>query len=226
MTPKLRSGIEKWGEGVLDKLGADVTFEIRNPLVDLYLDAWREQKLVGITRTARDAVTATLQNAAAEGLGIEAAKRALREKFEDMSVSQARMIARTEVVGASNAANLAAYQISGLVDGKEWLAVQDDSTRESHSDMDGQVRGISEEFKSPSGATTQGPGLFGVAGEDINCRCAVRPKLNDLASPSGEERAIEWRAYDKSLRPWENEIEDAASKVYGEWLGDAIRALG
>ncbi len=170
-------------------------FDLRNPLIDDYLDSWREQSIVGITKTARDQVTDILQQAVKEGVGIDEMKRRLRETFEGWTDSKAATIARTEVVGASNSANLAAYQMSGLVDSKEWLAVQgDDATRESHEQLDGSVVGIVDEFHSISGHSAQGPGLFGIAEEDINCRCTVLPKMNDTASPQGEARGLEWES--------------------------------
>lgn len=217
--------MQAWGESVLDQLGADVSFTLKNPLVDDYLDAWREQKIAGITKTTRDQVTALLQNASAEGVGIDEMKRRLRETFEGWTSSKAETVARTEVVGASNAANLAAYQISGLVEGKEWLAVQDENTRESHSEMDGQERSIHDAFDSPSGNSAQGPGLFGVAAEDINCRCTVIPRVKSKALTK-EERAVEWKKYDVNLRPWEKDIAEAMAQVIGAWLGDVISALG
>lgn len=226
VTPAIKRGIEKWGSQVLSKLGAEVAFDLRNPIVDEFLDAWREQQIVGITRTTRDQVTALLQNAVAEGVGIDEMKRRLRSTFEGWTSTKAETIARTEAVGSSNAANLAAYQISGLVDGKEWLAVQDDSTRESHAELDGQQRGIREQFQANNGASTQGPGLFGLPEEDINCRCTVRPVIKDAVSPAGEERAIEWRAYVANLKTLEDDIGDAAAKAIAGWLSDVIGALG
>lgn len=226
VTPELTRGIVKWGERVLSSLGSEARFDIRNPLVKDYLDAWREQRIVGITDFTRDEVTFLLRDAVAEGVGIDEMKRRLRGFFEEGAAYRAERIARTEVVSSSNAANLAAYQISGVVDGKEWLAVQDDRTRESHADLDGQRRGIAEEFQAPNGAHAQGPGLFGIPEEDINCRCTVRPVLADLASPTGEARAAEWRDYDASLGPWEKDVRKATEGVFGLWLGDAMRALG
>ncbi len=219
--------MEKWGQRVLNKLGSDVKFDLRNPLIGDYLDAWREQSIVSITRTARDQVTSTLQQAVKEGVGIDEMKRRLREQFEGWTDTKAQTIARTEVVGASNSANLAAYQLSGLVDSKEWLAVQgDDATRETHEQLDGQVVGITDEFQSDSGANTQGPGLFGIAAEDINCRCTVLPKMNDTTSPVGEARAVEWKGFIAQLQPFEDDTKDATARVIGQWLGDAIQALG
>lgn len=226
VTPVLEDGINSWGEGQLAKLGSEADFDMRNPLISDYLDAWREQSIVGITQTTRDQVTALLQDCVAEGIGIDEIKSRLRDTFEGWTSTKAATVARTEVVSASNSANLAAYQISGLVDSKEWLSVQDGETRDTHRELDGQVRGIAEDFDSSSGATAQCPGSFGIAEEDINCRCTVRPRMNDLASPIGEERAIEWRGFVAALQPFEDNVQAAVAKVLGQWLGDVVSALG
>lgn len=226
VTETIVKTIESWGAHTLTELGSTARFDVRNPLVTDYLDAWQEQRLVGIVDTTRADITTVLQNAVAEGVGIDEAKRRLRGYFEEAADVRAERIARTEIVSSANAANLAAYQISGLVDAKEWLAVQDGQTRDSHRALDGQQAGIAGEFVSISGATTQGPGLFGVAEEDINCRCAVRPVIKDLASPTGEERALEWRKYDAELTTYQGAIKGSAARVFAEWLGDAVLALG
>lgn len=217
--------MQAWGEKQLKKLGADAAFDLRNPIIGEFLDAWREQSITSITRTARDQVTSLLQDAVNEGVGIDEMKRRLREQFEGWTSTKAETIARTEVVGASNSANLAAYQISGLVDAKEWLAVPDSETRETHRALDGQQRGIREAFTSESGNSAQGPGLFGVAAEDINCRCAVKPVIKDAAALTAEERALEWRAFDAALLPFERDVADACAKTIGGWLGDVVQAL-
>lgn len=217
--------MEEWGSDVLSSLGSDNPIEMRNPLIQDHLDSWREQRIQGITDTTRDRVTSILRDAVEEGVGIDEMKRRLRGYFEEAADYRAERIARTEVVSSSNAANLAAYQISGLVDKKEWLAVQDSSTRETHSDMDGQRRDIKEEFVSPSGARAQGPGLFGDPAEDINCRCTVRPIVNEAASPVGEERAAEWKSYTGKLEKWDKRVTSKMARVFGLWLGDAISAI-
>ncbi|WP_415321397.1 phage minor head protein [Clostridium perfringens] len=53
---------------------------------------------------------------------------------------------------------------------KKWLSTLDNKTRCLHRALDGQVKGINEEFEI-SGYTALEPRLFGVASMDINCRC-------------------------------------------------------
>ena len=57
---------------------------------------------------------------------------------------------------------------------KQWDSTIDKSTRSSHVALDGQLREINQPFKSPkTGNTAMYPGSFGIASEDINCRCVV-----------------------------------------------------
>lgn len=57
---------------------------------------------------------------------------------------------------------------------KQWDSTIDKRTRSSHVALDGQLREINQPFKSPkTGNTAMYPGGFGVASEDINCRCVV-----------------------------------------------------
>ena len=57
---------------------------------------------------------------------------------------------------------------------KQWDSSIDRRTRKSHAALDGQLRELDQPFKSPtSGHTAMYPGGFGIASEDINCRCVV-----------------------------------------------------
>lgn len=57
---------------------------------------------------------------------------------------------------------------------KQWDASIDRRTRKSHAALDGQLRELDQPFKSPTnGHTAMYPGGFGIASEDINCRCVV-----------------------------------------------------
>lgn len=62
---------------------------------------------------------------------------------------------------------------------RTWMTTLDGRERDTHHEMDGQIRGMEEEFESPSGATALIPGSFGVAEEDINCRCVVDVTIDE-----------------------------------------------
>lgn len=60
---------------------------------------------------------------------------------------------------------------------KEWISTLDGVTRETHVELDGQIRELDEYFEIPStGAKAMYPGGFGIASEDINCRCCMNQR--------------------------------------------------
>lgn len=55
---------------------------------------------------------------------------------------------------------------------KQWDAVLDDRTRETHRMLDGQIRELDESFEV-NGKKADAPGMFGDPAEDCNCRCCL-----------------------------------------------------
>lgn len=96
--------------------------------------------------------------------------------------SLARMytIARTEghrVTSESEMDCMYAAKSKGADVVKEWVSTLDSVTRQTHVELDGQVRELEEYFVIPSsGAKAMYPGGFGIACEDINCRCCMNQR--------------------------------------------------
>ena len=98
------------------------------------------------------------------------------------SLKRAMLIARTEASRAATQGQLALYEEAesdGIEMTRIWSAALDDRTRDAHGEMDGKhadkdglfhYEGSDPAF---SGMTTEGPGLWGDAAMDINCRCRV-----------------------------------------------------
>lgn len=89
------------------------------------------------------------------------------------ALGRAKLIVRTEGNRIANAARLetartAKQQGADLV--KQWDSTMDKKTRPHHVQLDGQVRELDEPFEV-DGRKAQAPGRFGIASEDINCRC-------------------------------------------------------
>lgn len=87
--------------------------------------------------------------------------------------SNAKRIARTEghriqQASTMDAQNAAKAKGADVV--KQWDATMDGKTRTTHRQLDGQIREIDEDFEI-GGMKAKAPGHFGIAGEDINCRC-------------------------------------------------------
>ena len=66
----------------------------------------------------------------------------------------------------------------------------------NHVKMEGQSVPVNEPFTLPSGATAMSPGMSGVAGEDINCRCFVSYEVRK-ASTNSNDKLQEYRSIDR-----------------------------
>ena len=98
------------------------------------------------------------------------------------AMNNAMRIARTEGHRIQNRAqmdtlNKAKEKGADVV--KQWISTLDDRTRETHKILDGQIREI-EGYFEVNGHKAKYPGGFGVASEDIHCRCCMgqRAKWN------------------------------------------------
>lgn len=96
-------------------------------------------------------------------------------KVRGGALYDAYRIARTEGHRITNAATYDAQtkaKEKGADVVKQWDSTMDRRTRKHHTELDGQLRELDEPFEV-AGRKAMYPGGFGVASEDINCRCAV-----------------------------------------------------
>ena len=54
---------------------------------------------------------------------------------------------------------------------KTWHTQLDNRVRDTHDYLEGMTKPLNEEFHTYNGDSAQHPGGFGIASEDINCRC-------------------------------------------------------
>lgn len=105
--------------------------------------------------------------------GIAAGMTGDYSKMRGGALGKAMTIARTEghrisTASAHDAAVKSKEAGADVV--KQWDAALDRRTRPHHSQLDGQIRELDEPFEV-AGRKAMYPGGFGVASEDINCRC-------------------------------------------------------
>lgn len=125
----------------------------------------------GITSTTRSLLRILLRDALAEGLGTAEIARRITAEFEAFTTTRAELIARTEVIRASNFGNQQAARATGLNLEREWVAVTDSRTRDAHSRADGQRAAMGSPF-IVNGEPLMYPGdPRGSAGNTIQCRC-------------------------------------------------------
>lgn len=172
LTPEARKVISEIGNAELAELGLSIDFNMLNPEVPRFLEKFGGDRITKINTTTRDAVRSELIEGVRAGEGIEKLRRRINGVMADATTWRARTIARTESVMAQSFASRTAWIQSGLISQKQWLSVIDGDTRDTHIDLQGQVVGVDKEFTSSDGDTGQGPGDFGLARNNINCRCA------------------------------------------------------
>lgn len=146
-----------------------------------------------------------------EGESVPDATRRLANTLGQSNMRVMTRYARTALTCAQNAGRLESMKkaaAKGIHIQKKWLATLDERTRESHRDLDGQVRELNQDFRSPLGRISY-PGDITANPADVwNCRCTmeyVYPDFADLIrNPQrreniGNKRVIPYMTY----REWE-----------------------
>lgn len=158
-----------------------------------------------------------LQDALAEGVsegeGIpELAKRIDALYLDSIIPNRSKVVARTEVVSASNRtafeAGLAFQEDTGQKLNKVWLATGGPRTRPHHAEADGQEVPIDEPFVV-GGVEMDHPGSDGPAAEVCNCRCSLfyrRVKKQESSTDEEKRRNRRvskdgYRAYMEAVLP-------------------------
>lgn len=118
-----------------------------------------------------------------DGWSIVRTARAIQDSMSNLSRTRAVRIARTEVLGAMNGGQVAGIaQIeaeSGLAMTKEWISVHGSTTRETHSEADGQEVPVNGQF-TVGGYPCRFPGDWTLpASERVNCQCGILSGILD-----------------------------------------------
>jgi SPP1 gp7 family putative phage head morphogenesis protein len=125
-----------------------------------------------------DQVAEAITRGLIQGTGYRETAKQIKDIFEG-SFNNAMRVIRTESTRNLTEGDLEAYdraEKSGIEGVKTWLSTFDGRTRDSHARLNGK-EADSKGFFNADGNKTQGPGLWGVASEDIQCRCTTYYKL-------------------------------------------------
>lgn len=153
--------------------------EAADPIMDV---VWRN--LTNLGDQLFDEVAAEIQEGARAGESVEAITLRV-QRVVGNAEWRARRIARTEMNRASNNASLAEMLFSGLNGHKMWVANEDNRTRPTHHEADGQTVELAETF-DVGGFPLLYPGdPAGPPQETINCRC-------DLTHVVPTEQTPDW----------------------------------
>jgi len=215
LTPEVKRIIEAWGAKTSAELGLAPSFDLLNPRVVEYIDGFSGQKVVGINDTSKRLLRSTLRAGVIGGEGAEDIARRVSNAFDSFADTRALAIARTEVTSAANFGTYMAHSASGVVEEREWIATMDGLARDTHAGLDGAKVGIDESFTSSSGARTRYPGGFGIAAEDVNCRCITVAVIKDPEkSMTHEDRLAVWKSFVAETDKDEERVASAARRAF------------
>lgn len=172
--------------GVLSRSWRRVT-EAGDPNLDPWTSSYLNEagnRLVRLPDEVYGLIVATVEEGIREGRSLdrvtESVNLILTATGSERWPNRARVVARTETMGAVNAgvfraAQLDAEQRGDLAPFKVWIATDDSRTRPTHVAADGQRTLLSEPFVV-GGARLMFPGdPRGPANEVIQCRCTILP---------------------------------------------------
>lgn len=154
----------------------------------LFTDAMREmledqgaQLVKNANNTTKRHIAAELKIGTGAGEGVDQIAKRIEGVFRVRSKVHARTIARTEILKASQTAQLAGFESSGVVERKAWNTNRDPEVRDAHAFAEGQSREL-DGFFDLGGELADAPGIGAggsalSAGNSINCRCFLTPVL-------------------------------------------------
>jgi SPP1 gp7 family putative phage head morphogenesis protein len=156
-----------------------LSYGLLNPKV---IQAAVENPIAGLTlseslKANRASIITSIKSNIIQGLMQGESYKTMADRVKtvlDNDAAKAMRIVRTEAGRAKSAGTLASMEHGadrGVKMKKMWVATQDERTRDTHAELDGQTVDMDEDFESTSGSTGPAPRMFGDPAEDINCRC-------------------------------------------------------
>jgi len=124
-----------------------------------------------VNKTTEEMIKRVIAEGIDEGEGHNEISKRIKEVYTEREKRGAERIARTEMTSASGEADIESFKQGGL-EKKEWKATEDDRTRDSHLEVDGEVVELDKEFSNG----LKFPGDPSADPEEVcNCRCTLLP---------------------------------------------------
>lgn len=151
------------------------------------------------------------------------------KNISNAGMNNAYRIARTEghriqSQSAMDAANKAKEKGADVV--KQWDASLDSRTRPHHAMLDGQIKELDKPFEV-AGLKAMHPSGFGIASEDINCRCALLTRarwaldddelatLKERADYYGLDKSKDFEEFKKNYKDNLKNMENGSNNIIG-----------
>lgn len=204
-------------------------FDVRETIAYRLIRERGARNMRHVNQTVQDRVRDTLTRVIADGGNVNDAWLALQETIDGLTADHARVIARTEIMGAQRYGKQAlAESIPDIAGGKGWHSRKlKGRTRPWHDAMDNKVVPVSESFVVPAtgakGQPRDYPKRAFVVGEDqpFNCMCDQRIVLKeDLPTDATGLRSIRCLSVSSPPSPRQQEV----LAKHGE-TGETVREL-
>lgn len=188
MVPFIREIV--WGSGreALDYVGVGGDLNLATETAVEFLRVHATELMKEINNTTREKLKTSLAEGVKNGDSIPELQKRVKDIFTEATTTRTEMIARTEVLRASNFGTEEAYRQSNVVSGKEWLTAVDDKVCPGCEYMDGKIVGVEEDFfKEGETLTVNQDGkkytykfdMFDVKHPPLHvgCRCTLIPVI-------------------------------------------------
>lgn len=150
------------------------------------------------------------------GQTVEQMAESLQALFRDWQGYRVNRIALTESTRITSFASTEAMQQAGI-EKKEWITTRDGFERDSHAALDGQVVLRQQKFTDPlTGQQADMPGNFGIAAQDVNCRCAVAARFEGQEDRSAEQVDAVWKMNEAKRVSAEKQLAQVIQQVFNK----------
>lgn len=149
-------------------------FQVLNPRTITWIETKAFKFANEINLTTENALRRELEEAVTAGEAISDVEKRIENVFDIARGPRTEMIARTEVISASNRGAVEAYEQSRVVEGIEWVSSRDGKVRDEHQ-IDGEAVPLGHSFSN--GLKFPGD-PEGEASLVINCRCTTAPVIS------------------------------------------------
>jgi SPP1 gp7 family putative phage head morphogenesis protein len=173
--------LEEQGKVAIKELGVDEVFSVNTPEIK----KWIKEYLPIFSEELEKVNVEKLKKELIEGLeageGIPQLTKRVNTTYDNWNKFRSEMIARSEILRASNMGNLNAYRQSGVVVKHEWLTFFDDRTCPWCENMDGTTVSIEGKFFDIGDSfTVRNPDTGKDVTMDFNYQVIEGPPLHPL----------------------------------------------
>ena len=137
------------------------------------------RRITRVTETKRRQIINAVDAGYRSGATLPEVAASVRALIPAIARYSADAIARTEIHGAANYGSNEAARETGLPLKREWLAAEDERTRESHAEADGQIVGQDEPFQVGDSLMMYPGDPSAPPEEVVNCRCTLGYIVDD-----------------------------------------------